>query len=207
MEALTKTPVSSLLSSPLAPRKPTELLLSPRRNRYRHFSINCSNSERAVVEKRSSNNKMEDYNTAMKRMMRNPYEYHHDLGSFFDLISIIVLYHGVLPFWNLRLSKSKLSLFFFLLCLNVGMNYTIIRDNLIVGSQPQKPEDIDHLKEEEHVKYILCLQQDSDIEYWGIDFDSILSRCKELGIHHMRAPVSAGITFNLPWTIFYLGFS
>ncbi|CAL4891788.1 unnamed protein product [Urochloa decumbens] len=24
--------------------------------------------------------KMEDYNTAMKRMMRNPYEYHHDLG-------------------------------------------------------------------------------------------------------------------------------
>ena len=25
-------------------------------------------------------NKMEEYNTAMKRMMRNPYEYHHDLG-------------------------------------------------------------------------------------------------------------------------------
>jgi hypothetical protein len=24
---------------------------------------------------------MEDYNTAMKRMMRNPYEYHHDLGK------------------------------------------------------------------------------------------------------------------------------
>ena len=25
--------------------------------------------------------RMEDYNTAMKRMMRNPYEYHHDLGT------------------------------------------------------------------------------------------------------------------------------
>ena len=24
--------------------------------------------------------KIEDYNTVMKRMMRNPYEYHHDLG-------------------------------------------------------------------------------------------------------------------------------
>jgi len=25
--------------------------------------------------------RMEDYNAAMKRMMRNPYEYHHDLGT------------------------------------------------------------------------------------------------------------------------------
>jgi protein tyrosine phosphatase (PTP) superfamily phosphohydrolase (DUF442 family) len=84
------------------------------------------------------------------------------------------------------------------------MNYMNIRENLIMGSQPQKPEDIDHLKEEEHMTYILCLQQDSDIEYWGIDFDSILSRCKELGIQHMRAPVRARITSNFPWTIFYL---
>ncbi|XP_058075462.1 phosphoglucan phosphatase LSF2, chloroplastic [Magnolia sinica] len=90
----------------------------------------------------------DDYNTAMKKMMRNPFEYHHDLG----------------------------------------MNYTHITDNLIVGSQPQKPEDIDHLKQEENVAYILNLQQDQDIEYWGIDFRSITKRCKELGIRHMRRP-------------------
>lgn len=90
----------------------------------------------------------EDYNTAMKRMMRSPYEYHHDLG----------------------------------------MNYTLISDNLIVGSQPQKPEDIDHLKHEENVAYILNLQQDRDIEYWGVDFQAILRRCQELGIQHMRRP-------------------
>lgn len=70
-----------------------------------------------------------------------------------------------------------------------GMNYTLITDKLIVGSQPQKPEDIDHLKQEENVAYILNLQQDKDIEYWGIDFQSILKRCKELGIRHMRRPV------------------
>ncbi|XP_072073881.1 uncharacterized protein [Arachis hypogaea] len=70
---------------------------------------------------------MEDYNFAMKRMMRNPYEYHHDLG----------------------------------------LNYTLITDNLIVGSQPQKHEDIDHLRKEEGVTYILNLQQDKDVEYWG----------------------------------------
>ncbi|KAG7624774.1 Phosphoglucan phosphatase LSF2 [Arabidopsis thaliana] len=96
----------------------------------------------------SSKNKMEDYNTAMKRLMRSPYEYHHDLG----------------------------------------MNYTLIRDELIVGSQPQKPEDIDHLKQEQNVAYILNLQQDKDIEYWGIDLDSIVRRCKDLGIRHMRRP-------------------
>ncbi len=28
----------------------------------------------------SSKKRMEEYNIAMKRMMRNPYEYHHDLG-------------------------------------------------------------------------------------------------------------------------------
>lgn len=74
--------------------------------------------------------------------------------------------------------------------LQSGMNYTVIADNLIVGSQPQKPEDINFLKEEEGVAYILNLQQDKDVEYWGINLQSIIERCKELGIRHMRQPVS-----------------
>ncbi|XLU80552.1 hypothetical protein S245_003972, partial [Arachis hypogaea] len=57
------------------------------------------------------------------------------------------------------------------------MNYTLITDNLIVGSQPQKPEDIDHLKKEEG--------QDKDVENWGIDVKSI-TRCHELDVRHMR---------------------
>lgn len=32
---------------------------------------------------KTSKSRTEDYNTAMKNMMRNPYEYHHDLGKFF----------------------------------------------------------------------------------------------------------------------------
>lgn len=91
---------------------------------------------------------MEDYNTAMKKMMRNPYEYHHDLG----------------------------------------MNYTLITDDLIVGSQPQKVDDVDHLKEEQNVGCIINLQQDKDLEYWDVDLNSIVNRCQELGIHHIRRP-------------------
>lgn len=85
-----------------------------------------------------------------------------------------------------------------------GMNYNLITDNLIVGSQPQKPEDIDHLKQEENVAYILNLQQDKDVEYWGIDLQSIIKRCKELGIRHMRRPVSktSSIVTVLPFQIF-----
>ncbi|WCJ20038.1 Phosphoglucan phosphatase LSF2 chloroplastic [Euphorbia peplus] len=116
------------------------------------FRINCKLPESGIKEtqlgKSSSKNRMEEYNVAMKRMMRNPYEYHHDLG----------------------------------------MNYNLITDNLIVGSQPQKPEDIDHLKHEENVAYILNLQQDKDIEFWGIDLKCIVKRCRELGIRHMRRP-------------------
>lgn len=54
--------------------------------------------------------------------------------------------------------------------LELGMNYAVISDSLIVGSLPQKPEDVDHLKDEEKVAYVLCLQQDKDFEYWGVDF-------------------------------------
>lgn len=103
------------------------------------------NSKRGAA---SPTNRMEEYNIAMKRMMRNPYEYHHDLG----------------------------------------MNYTLIYDNLIVGSQPQKPEDVDHLRKEENVAYILNLQQDKDVEYWGIDLQVIIERCQEIGIRHLRRP-------------------
>ncbi|KAM3309109.1 phosphoglucan phosphatase LSF2, chloroplastic [Capsicum chacoense] len=114
------------------------------------LQISCKLPESEVEENRGrvSSNNMEEYNLAMKRMMRNPYEYHHELG----------------------------------------MNYTLITEDLIVGSQPQKIEDIDHLKEEENVAFILNLQQDKDIEFWGIDLQSIVRRCSELGIHHMRRP-------------------
>lgn len=114
----------------------------------RNSAIHCKITENKGKVEEEPMSKVEDYNTAMKRMMRNPYEYHHDLG----------------------------------------MNYTIINDGIIVGSQPQKPEDIVHLKEEEGVAYLLCLQQDKDIEYWGIDFQAIIDKCKYLGVRHMRRP-------------------
>eukprot|EP00252_Welwitschia_mirabilis_P013674 TRINITY_DN3007_c0_g1_i1.p1 TRINITY_DN3007_c0_g1~~TRINITY_DN3007_c0_g1_i1.p1 ORF type:complete len:271 (+),score=23.17 TRINITY_DN3007_c0_g1_i1:103-813(+) len=99
-------------------------------------------------KQRRTSTKSEEYNRIMQQQMRNPYEYHHDLG----------------------------------------MNYTRITPNLIVGSQPQTAEDISYLKQEEGVTAILNLQQDKDIEYWGVDLPSIVKRCQDLGIRHMRCP-------------------
>ncbi|KAL7614603.1 hypothetical protein Lser_V15G09083 [Lactuca serriola] len=167
MKSLAPSPFSSssfmFASSPLE----IKLLFSNPNNRKLQFNLNltptnlkpdtisCKATQNEIDEtppsksrQSSTTHKVEDYNTAMKRMMRNPYEYHHDLG----------------------------------------MNYNLITENLIVGSQPQKAEDIDHLKNEQNVAYILNLQQDSDIAYWGIDLESIVKRCKQLGIRHMRRP-------------------
>nr|GMC61816.1 phosphoglucan phosphatase LSF2, chloroplastic [Ipomoea batatas] len=137
-------------------------------SKWSKISSKLSGSE--VGKGVSGKNKMEEYNVAMKRMMRNPYEYHHDLGCGLQFIWIVVICNANSVF------------------LASGMNYTLITENLIVGSQPQKVEDIDHLREEQNVAYILNLQQDTDVEYWGIDLPSIVQRCKEIGIHHMRSP-------------------
>lgn len=53
-------------------------------------SICCKLSESGIEKNPTSTNRrvsetkdrMEEYNIAMKRMMKNPYEYHHDLGQF-----------------------------------------------------------------------------------------------------------------------------
>ncbi|KAL8539364.1 hypothetical protein ACS0TY_001114 [Phlomoides rotata] len=154
MEAVGKAPFS--LSSPKILQSPfqiqTTALLC---NSFRFPKICCKLPESETEARGFGMSRVEEYNIAMKKLMMNPFEYHHDFG----------------------------------------MNYTVITENLIVGSQPQKVEDIDHLKEEENVGYILNLQQDKDVEYWGIDLQSIIKRCKEVGIQHMRRPVSYSCSY------------
>ena len=70
------------------------------------------------------------------------------------------------------------------------MYYTRMEPLLIVGSQPQSPEDIRRLKHDEGVGAVLNLQQDHDAQYWGIDLHAIRQHCQELGVAHLRCPVS-----------------
>eukprot|EP01023_Acetabularia_acetabulum_P053724 TRINITY_DN6021_c0_g1_i2.p3 TRINITY_DN6021_c0_g1~~TRINITY_DN6021_c0_g1_i2.p3 ORF type:complete len:228 (+),score=41.56 TRINITY_DN6021_c0_g1_i2:87-770(+) len=69
-----------------------------------------------------------------------------------------------------------------------GINYTLILPDLIVGSCLNSIQDVDTLKSI-GVTTILCLQEDTDMDYFGIEIDPIVERCKELGIYHIREPI------------------
>ncbi|KAL5733611.1 hypothetical protein ACOSP7_032948 [Xanthoceras sorbifolium] len=71
----------------------------------------------------------------------------------------------------------------------IGMNYNFIRPDLIVGSCLQTPADVDKLR---HigVKTIFCLQQDPDLEYFGVDIRAIQEYARTYDyIQHLRAEI------------------
>ncbi|WCJ19218.1 Phosphoglucan phosphatase DSP4 amyloplastic [Euphorbia peplus] len=79
----------------------------------------------------------------------------------------------------------------------LGMNYNFILPDLIVGSCLQNPEDVDKLRSI-GVKTIFCLQQDSDLEYFGVDIKAIQEYAKECGdIQHVRAEIRDFDAFDL----------
>ncbi|XP_010524411.1 PREDICTED: phosphoglucan phosphatase DSP4, chloroplastic [Tarenaya hassleriana] len=79
----------------------------------------------------------------------------------------------------------------------LGMNYNFILPDLIVGSCLQTPEDVDKLRTI-GVKTIFCLQQDPDLEYFGVDITSIRTYAKNCGdIEHIRAEIRDFDAFDL----------
>ncbi|XP_022892567.1 phosphoglucan phosphatase DSP4, amyloplastic-like isoform X3 [Olea europaea var. sylvestris] len=79
----------------------------------------------------------------------------------------------------------------------LGMNYNFIRPDLIVGSCLQTPEDVDKLRSI-GAKTIFCLQQDSDLEYFGVDISAIreyANSCSD--VQHLRAEIRDFDAFDL----------
>lgn len=79
----------------------------------------------------------------------------------------------------------------------LGMNYNFVLPDLIVGSCLQTPSDVDRLKSV-GVKTVFCLQQDPDLEYFGVDINAIQERTKYIGgIEHIRAQIRDFDPFDL----------
>ncbi|XP_039129089.1 phosphoglucan phosphatase DSP4, amyloplastic [Dioscorea cayenensis subsp. rotundata] len=79
----------------------------------------------------------------------------------------------------------------------LGMNYNFVLPDLIVGSCLQTPADADKLREI-GVKTIFCLQQDSDLEYFGVDIGAIreyANACDDIA--HYRAEIRDFDAFDL----------
>ncbi|CAM8970808.1 unnamed protein product [Rhodiola kirilowii] len=79
----------------------------------------------------------------------------------------------------------------------LGMNYDFIRPDLIVGSCLQTPEDVDKLREI-GVKTVFCLQQNPDLDYFGVDINAIRDYAKTFtDIQHIRAEIRDFDAFDL----------
>ncbi|KAK9846581.1 hypothetical protein WJX81_006986 [Elliptochloris bilobata] len=78
-----------------------------------------------------------------------------------------------------------------------GMNYARIIDGLIVGSCLQTPADLDKLADEEGVRSIVCLQEDSDMAYFNLDVAPIQARAAERGVEHCRLRIRDFDPFDL----------
>ncbi|CAN6487154.1 unnamed protein product [Victoria cruziana] len=79
----------------------------------------------------------------------------------------------------------------------LGMNYNFICPDVIIGSCLQSPADVDKLRNV-GVKTIFCLQQDSDLEYFGVDINAIQQYSEELnGLNHYRAEIRDFDAFDL----------
>ncbi|XP_048490859.1 phosphoglucan phosphatase DSP4, amyloplastic isoform X3 [Beta vulgaris subsp. vulgaris] len=79
----------------------------------------------------------------------------------------------------------------------LGMNYNFIRPDLIVGSCLQTPADVDKLRNI-GVRTIFCLQQDPDLQYFGVDINAIQKYAeKYIDIEHIRAEIRDFDAFDL----------
>jgi atypical dual specificity phosphatase len=63
-----------------------------------------------------------------------------------------------------------------------------VHEDILVGTQPQTPADVDFLKDKEGVTCIMNTQQSKDWKYWNVDFAAVAARCEERDVHLERRP-------------------
>jgi protein-tyrosine phosphatase len=69
------------------------------------------------------------------------------------------------------------------------VNYHQILPTLFVGSHPERTEDIERLRREAGISAVLNLQTDQDMQYFKLQWDSLLLRYNSYGIELRRVPV------------------
>jgi hypothetical protein len=64
-----------------------------------------------------------------------------------------------------------------------------VADGIVVGTYPQTPEDVRHLKDQLGVTAVLSLQDDDDLEGLGVRWDLFARAYQASGIVAVREPV------------------
>eukprot|EP00877_Chromochloris_zofingiensis_P003265 jgi/Chrzof1/1293/Cz10g01150.t1 len=69
-----------------------------------------------------------------------------------------------------------------------GLYFHEVSENLVCGTQPRNPAEVEELAAEHGVSAIVNLQQDKDFHYWGVDFEANKDKCQQLGVKIHRVP-------------------
>jgi hypothetical protein len=69
------------------------------------------------------------------------------------------------------------------------LNWNVVRHDLVVGSGPREPSDLDVLRLETHVSAILSVQHDDCLAHQGIDYPGLVRHGRRLGLTMERCPL------------------
>jgi len=69
-----------------------------------------------------------------------------------------------------------------------GLYFHEVSPNLFCGTQPRNPEEVLALANLHDIRTIVNLQQDGDMQYWGVDFGANERACHEHGVRLVRTP-------------------
>ena len=72
---------------------------------------------------------------------------------------------------------------------NWRLNWNVVRHDLIVGSCPREPSDLDALRVETRVSAVLSLQHDECLEKQGIDYPRQVRYGRRIGLTMERYPL------------------
>jgi protein-tyrosine phosphatase len=70
-----------------------------------------------------------------------------------------------------------------------SLNWGIITPELVVGTCPMVPADLEEIKKRTSVTAVLSLQHDECLERWSIDYDEMSRQGKDYGLVMERCPI------------------
>jgi hypothetical protein len=93
-------------------------------------------------------------------------------------------YYAQLAHYGLLLIEISLYV------IHAGLYFHEVAPGLCCGTQPRNPAELEQLAKGHGINVIVNLQQDKDMQYWGVDFEGNQRKCQELGLRLIRKPVS-----------------
>jgi atypical dual specificity phosphatase len=70
-----------------------------------------------------------------------------------------------------------------------SLNWGYITPEILIGTCPMTPNDIERVHTETGISGVLSLQHDECLSYWHIDYDNLYKTANQLNIRIMRCPI------------------